>query len=261
MAVPYYPLITETPNLGLSLVGMDEVIAQDMVLIDDAFGAQKLPFQTTTSPILASGNNIVSPAEAGKKKIIQSFGHNPTVGSISVFSESSPDGGVTWFKTNAVQAVAPNATVTISQSYNPYGSDMTYGINATAPGLNLTSGIQVVPDTFSLTSKFITSWVVGNNTLLTVPDGQVFFLNNNGFNYFNSSGSTTSIAVHFVPPGGSPSLTNRVFFSASVLTDAIAFFAGFATLPAGYKIIVVSNSAGKQFAGMSGSFFNDDGTF
>lgn len=34
MSVPYYPQITETPFLGLSLIGMDEVLAQDMILID-----------------------------------------------------------------------------------------------------------------------------------------------------------------------------------------------------------------------------------
>lgn len=38
MAVPYYPQITITPNLGLSLIGMDEVIALDFVKIDAAFG-------------------------------------------------------------------------------------------------------------------------------------------------------------------------------------------------------------------------------
>ena len=34
MTAPYYPGITTTPNLGLSLVGMDEVVAEDFVLID-----------------------------------------------------------------------------------------------------------------------------------------------------------------------------------------------------------------------------------
>jgi len=39
MAVPYYPQTVITPNLGLSLIGMDEVLAEDMVLIDAAFAA------------------------------------------------------------------------------------------------------------------------------------------------------------------------------------------------------------------------------
>lgn len=39
MPVPYYPQTTITPNLGLSLVGMDEVLARDMVLIDAAVGS------------------------------------------------------------------------------------------------------------------------------------------------------------------------------------------------------------------------------
>jgi len=34
MPTPYYPGITVTPNLGLSLIGMDEVVAEDFILID-----------------------------------------------------------------------------------------------------------------------------------------------------------------------------------------------------------------------------------
>lgn len=39
MPVPYYPGITITPNLGLSLIGMDEVIALNFVALDTAIGA------------------------------------------------------------------------------------------------------------------------------------------------------------------------------------------------------------------------------
>lgn len=38
MPVPYYPGITVTPNLGLSLIGQDEVVAQNFVLLDAAVG-------------------------------------------------------------------------------------------------------------------------------------------------------------------------------------------------------------------------------
>ena len=34
MAAPYYPGMTTTPNLGLSLIGMDEVTAEDFVILD-----------------------------------------------------------------------------------------------------------------------------------------------------------------------------------------------------------------------------------
>jgi hypothetical protein len=39
MSVPYYPQNIITPNLGLALNGMDEVLAEDMILIDNAFGS------------------------------------------------------------------------------------------------------------------------------------------------------------------------------------------------------------------------------
>lgn len=38
MSVPYYPQTVITPNLGLSLIGQDEVIAENFVIIDAAVG-------------------------------------------------------------------------------------------------------------------------------------------------------------------------------------------------------------------------------
>lgn len=40
MSVPYYPGITTTPYLGLKLIGMDEVVAEDFVLVDENAASQ-----------------------------------------------------------------------------------------------------------------------------------------------------------------------------------------------------------------------------
>src|ERR1035438_4839806 len=77
MAVPYYPGITITPNLGLSLVGMDEVIAEDFVLVDAAVAGVigvlpvfqtngiNNPVQTTLDVIGGTGIVVVSDAFGG----------------------------------------------------------------------------------------------------------------------------------------------------------------------------------------------------
>lgn len=253
MAVPYYPLITETPSLGLSLIGMDEVIALDMVAIDAAFGS--LNVRNGADPALvstlASGHNTIAIGIAGTKKSIQSFVHNPTVSSINVFSEISIDGGVTWFQTTATQAVAANATVTVTQSINPYQVGMMYGINASASGLVVNSNVQLFPDSVTLSTSVLTQWVVGNNLLFTVPSGFRYFSNNNPVVFFNATGGNVSVAYHIVPPGGSPSLSNRVFFNAALANNAQASVAFFSTILEGYSLVIVSSSAGKQFAGAS----------
>lgn len=71
MAVPYYPQITITPNLGLSLIGMDDVIAQDMILIDAAIGSGggssvKVNGVTITNP---NFNNTTPAAPGGDTNV------------------------------------------------------------------------------------------------------------------------------------------------------------------------------------------------
>lgn len=61
MSVPYYPGITITPTLGMSLVGMDEVVAENFVLID-AFAATGTSVQINGSPISNPNFNNPTPA-------------------------------------------------------------------------------------------------------------------------------------------------------------------------------------------------------
>jgi hypothetical protein len=57
MPTPGYPQMTITPNLGLSLTGMDEVIAEDMILIDT--------FAGTNTPTLINAQSSPGTAFAG----------------------------------------------------------------------------------------------------------------------------------------------------------------------------------------------------
>jgi hypothetical protein len=77
MGVPYYPQGTITPNLGLSLNGMDEVLADDMIIIDAFAGtAQSIQvngavipqtnfIDSATVTFTVAGNNVSANAVGG----------------------------------------------------------------------------------------------------------------------------------------------------------------------------------------------------
>jgi hypothetical protein len=68
LTIPYYPQTTITPNLGLSLVGMDEVIAEDFILIDAfAGGGGGSTVQVNGSPITNPNFNDTTPAAPSGK--------------------------------------------------------------------------------------------------------------------------------------------------------------------------------------------------
>lgn len=77
MGVPYYPQSTITPNLGLELKGMDEVIADDFIILDAFAGtAQSIQINSSVIPqtnfidsntvtFTVAGNNVSAHAAAG----------------------------------------------------------------------------------------------------------------------------------------------------------------------------------------------------
>src|ERR1035437_4163991 len=77
MGVPYYPQGVITPNLGLSLNGMDEVLADDMIILDAFAGtAQSIQINGSVIPstnfvdsatvtFTVAGNNVSANAVGG----------------------------------------------------------------------------------------------------------------------------------------------------------------------------------------------------
>lgn len=62
MTTPYYPGITVTPNLGLSLIGMDEVVAEDFILIDAFAGG--VSGSVEVNGVVVNDPNFVDSASA-----------------------------------------------------------------------------------------------------------------------------------------------------------------------------------------------------
>lgn len=201
---------------------------------------------------LAAGDNVIYAPLPGFKRSFNTSVHNPTAGSITVYSQVSFDGGVTWFRSGADQIVAANAVATVTNSFNPWPElGATYGIHTTALGLLATGYAAINAANIFNTTKFLSTFIAGANILYTVPAGMVAIANNLNLALSNETGGAISIAYHLVPPGQSPTLANRVGFNAAVANNAVFTVIMFMCLTAGYTIQIVSSSNGKQMAGLS----------
>ena len=86
MAVPYYPGALYTPKLGLGLFGQDEVLADNFVILDAAFGSG--------SSINVNGSLVISPnlnstlpsAPAGKSNVVWQVDIN---GNVSAYASTA----------------------------------------------------------------------------------------------------------------------------------------------------------------------------
>lgn len=81
MPAPYYPGVTITPNLGLSLIGQDEVIAENFVLLDAAVGTGggvTSVFGRTGAVVAVSGDYSVAQITGAAPLASPAFTGNPT---------------------------------------------------------------------------------------------------------------------------------------------------------------------------------------
>lgn len=173
MPTPYYPGITLTPFLGLSLIGMDEVVAQDFILIDafaEAAGASievngsvvNSPNFTDSATVTFTvvGSNISLTAAGGGG----SSGTNiPTEGAVSPTPAYSPS--------EAPVGVNPAIYVQDANGawHAQFGMDVTTVTDATGAGggptvpqgILVADRIQFVRDTQTPTQS-------GKNALLSI---------------------------------------------------------------------------------------------
>src|SRR5258705_10150405 len=120
---PYYVQSSnpQTPNLGLTLIGVDPIVAYNFVLIDTAVGAGGgvTSLNTLTGAItLAAGSNITL-TPVGNTITIASSGGAPGSPTSSVqFNNSGAFGGdskLTWDNTNKVLGIGTSTPVTTAQ--------------------------------------------------------------------------------------------------------------------------------------------------
>lgn len=134
----YYPGITITPNLGMSLVGMDEAIAENLVLIDT--------FAPTASNIQINGSVVGNPnfnantpmAPAGYGNVIWQkdgsgniSGYVPFSGSAAYFCDSAASDIPTYF--TLLNYVPTNPQTTFSASGKNTSGQVLIAAFATSP--------------------------------------------------------------------------------------------------------------------------------
>jgi hypothetical protein len=108
VSIPYYPGSLYTPELGLALYGMDEVLAENMVILDAAYGAGG---SINVNGNLVEGpnlNNTTPAAPAGYTNVFWQYDSN---GNISAYVSNS--GGGSSVNINGSPVSNPNFNGTI----------------------------------------------------------------------------------------------------------------------------------------------------
>lgn len=86
MAVPYYPGALYTPKLGLGLFGQDEVLAENFVILDSAFGGGSSINVNGTLVVSPNLNSTLPSAPAGKSNVIWQVDIN---GNVSAYASTA----------------------------------------------------------------------------------------------------------------------------------------------------------------------------
>ena len=86
MSIPYYPGSLYTPVLGLSLFGMDEVLAENMVILDAAYGAGSSINVNGTLVASPNLNGTLPAAPTGYTNVIFQYDSN---GNVSAYASTS----------------------------------------------------------------------------------------------------------------------------------------------------------------------------
>lgn len=179
---------------------------------------------------LASGDNIVYTAPAGKRAYINAFGvYNTSGGSLNFYP--------TWvissthYKFSGTLACGANASNQVATSVaiilEPGES---FGINVSGTGMNGYARVVEYDNTTKVyAAKKYSSWSSGDNTIYTVPaatsamliDGVGMMAQNvTSLNYYNLSGGSRNIIWYNVESGGSVTSTRQVSATIAVANDA-----------------------------------------
>ena len=174
MAAPYYPGALYTPNLGLALYGMDEVLAENMVLVDTAYGAGGSINVNGTLVPAPNLSSTLPVAPVGKSLVTFQFDAN---GNISAYvSTSGGSGTVTSFSAGNLSPLFTTSVATstttpaLSFSLSNAAGGTVFGnatASAAAPGYTI-APVLGIPGTSTGTIALASSTASGKFTI-TAP--------------------------------------------------------------------------------------------
>jgi hypothetical protein len=140
--------------------------------------------------------------------------------------------GGNYFQSTASTNTGNNASGSRSSHYILEAGE-TIAINADHQPCNVWGGVFEFDNTSNLKSGKITTFIAGDNTVYTVPNGKTAivlpntFTPCNGaagtFSYGNLSGGTRTVTFNLVNNGGTPGTTNQIAASGSVLSPNTTF--------------------------------------
>lgn len=246
-SVPYYPGIAVTPNLGLSLIGMDEAIAQDFVIIDKAFaGGSLLPYVSglkyrQIEPIgqTTAGDIDLYTVPAGKRALIGAvYLSNYSGSSITPIFKIKVKGTYnTWVTTTgalvngsqSIYCVIGNIGVASLGVNNPpfiLEAGESLSVNSAAQPFSAIASIFEFDATSPFKTARISTWSASPsfNTLYTCPAGKTAFIMAPNLTPFlptssvqggiaivnTSGGAILSTSFYLVRSGDAPTVNNLI---------------------------------------------------
>jgi hypothetical protein len=167
MSFPY-PNQRYTTNLGLSLFGMDEVLADNMNLIDQAYGAGSSINVNGTLVESPNLNNTTPAAPAGKTNVLWQVDANGNISAYASGGGGSTPGG----PTNSIQYNAGSTLGGLASfSLNPLNGEVTI-IDTEASGSNLAAlSIKGDPALDDIQDWYQSSTTIGSGADMWVDSG------------------------------------------------------------------------------------------
>lgn len=149
MAIPYYPGSLYTPKLGLSLFGQDEVLADNFVILDAAFGSGS---SINVNGILVTSPNLSSTlpvAPVGKSLVAFQVDSN---GNISAYY--TPGGGGSTVDVNSSPVASPNFNNTTPAASAGY-TNVAWQVDGSG---NISAELLLPATIAAVTSKWLNSY-------------------------------------------------------------------------------------------------------
>lgn len=192
-----------------------------------------LVFRNVYKNITATGNTDLYTCPTNKRAIACEIAlfNNSGVTITSGFYATIKVSGTYYQSTPA--ATVSNLTNGSRSSHYILEAGETIAVNVNQQPCNVWGGVMEFDNTSNLKSAKLTAFVVGDNTVYTVPVGKTSVILPNTFtscngtigtlSYGNSSGTTRSITFNVVNSGGSPGTTNQIAPTTSVPSPNILF--------------------------------------
>lgn len=199
---------------------------------------------------LINGTTDIYTVPAGRRALVGGIQIRNTSGSSVTWFTKIGIGG-NYYRNLVNSSTAANTTSTSTTSAFLDSGD-TYAIETNNTGLSAFIPIIEFDDTSPLKMSTVITTGAGNNTLLTAPAGNGFYISSMTKNFrdehgsvfmMNPAGSNSTYNAYLVPPAGSPGTSNLIF-TQTLNAGASTGLSLAPHIPSGYSLVVSQTQTG-----------------